>query len=145
MIPVHDLEDLIESSGPFCFWIRDLRHGTGSPAAMWQVLELICFRVRDLRQLSSPGVWTTGSNNCIIPILTRKQKCFRVRDLRQLESRRSVDHRKLYSADYCGISRFDRPTCMACFRIGQSRKQGMQDIHMRKQKFAGKSVPETTT
>ena len=61
------------------------------------------------------------------------------------EEPRSVDHRKLYSADCCGISRFDRSACMACFRIGQSRKQGMWDLHIRTQKFAGKSVSETAT
>ena len=51
--------------------------------------------------------------------------------------------RQLYSADCCRIWRFDRPTCMACFRIGKSRKQGMWDLHIRTQKLAGKSVPET--
>ena len=60
---------------------------SASHSGLWQVFELICFRVGDLCQLESP---------------------------------RCGDHRKLYSADCCRISRFNRPACMACFRIGKS-------------------------
>ena len=57
---------------------------------------------------------------------------------------RSVDHWKLYSAYCCRKSWFVRTACMACFRGGKSRKQGMRDIHICTQKFTGKSVPETS-
>ena len=34
---------------------------SASHSGLWQVFELICFRVGDLRQLGAPGVGTTGS------------------------------------------------------------------------------------
>ena len=98
-------------SGSETYATKPVLDRSASHRSLWQVFELICFRVGDLHQLESP---------------------------------RGGDHRKLSSAECCGISRFNRPACMACFRVGQSRKQGMQDIHIRKQKVAGKSVPETT-
>ena len=57
---------------------------SASHSGLWQVFELICFRVGDQRQLESPGVGTTGSK-CIILILTRKQINLRVLALRQMK------------------------------------------------------------
>ena len=81
-------------------------------SGLWQVFELICFRVRRPMPAGEP---------------------------------QDGDHRKRYSSDCCGNSRFVRPAGMACFRIGKSSNQEMRDIHIRTQKLAGKSVPETTS
>ena len=76
-------------------------------------MELICFRFGDLRQLESPGVWTTRS------------------------------FIRLIAAESKGLT--DLHAWPGCFRIGQSRKQGMRDILIRTQKFADQSLPETAT
>ena len=103
---------IIESSGLVCFRVGDLCYGTSSRS----------------QPLPQSPVARFGTN--MFPGQRPVPAVYP----------RSVDHRKLYSADCCGISRFNRPACMAWFLIGQSRKQGMRYIHIHTQKFAGKSA-----